>query len=187
VRRRLEISATLETVRILDGADVLAVHPRSFDRHAQIENPAHFERLIDHKRAARAHRAIDRLHHACPSAADLFTRAAARGVHLGSLTRGLTELLRVHGASELERALQAALREDSAQLAAVRHFLDLHRARRAERPPIPVTLPDDPRVRALIVRPHDLADYEPPKTEPVDEHDDEPDPNPAPEPGDADA
>jgi len=187
VRRRLEISATLETVRILDGADVLAVHPRSFDRHAQIENPAHLERLIDHKRAARAHRAIDRLHHACPSAADLFARAAARGVHMGSLTRGLTELLRVHGASELERALQAALREDAAQLAAVRHFLDLHRARRAERPPIPVTLPDDPRVRALIVRPHDLADYEPPKTEPVDEHDHPPDPNPDPEPGDADA
>lgn len=187
VRRRLEISATLETVRILEGADVLAVHPRSFDRHAQIENPAHLERLIDHKRAARAHRAIDRLHHACPSAADLFARAAARGVHMGSLTRGLTELLRVHGASELERALQAALREDAAQLAAVRHFLDLHRARRAERPPIPVTLPDDPRVRALIVRPHDLADYEPPKTEPVDEHDHPPDPNPDPEPGDADA
>src|SRR6185312_1391710 len=26
--------------------------------------------------------------------------------------------------------------------------------------PIPVTLPDDPRVRSLTVRPHNLADYE---------------------------
>ena len=30
-------------------------------------------------------------------------------------------------------------------LPAVRHFIDLHRAERGASPPIPVTLPDDPR------------------------------------------
>ena len=56
--------------------------------------------------------------------------------------------------------MTAALAEDSAHLAAVRHFVDQHRARRGARPPIPVHLPDDPRVRALNVRPHNLTDYE---------------------------
>src|ERR1019366_6181114 len=56
----------------LQGAEVLAVHPRSFDRGAQIEDPAHIQTLLDHKRAGRAPRATDRLYHAAPSAASFF-------------------------------------------------------------------------------------------------------------------
>ena len=160
VRRSLEVLATVETVRIVDGAEVLAVHPRSFDRGAQIEDPAHVKALIDHKRAGRAHRAMDRLHHAAPNGAKFFALAAERGVHLGALTRGLINLLDTHGAAALESALVAALREDAAHLGAVRHFIDQQRARRGQAPPIPVALPDDPRVRALTVRPHCLTDYE---------------------------
>ena len=160
VRRTLELLATLESVRILDGTTVIATHPRSFDRDAQIEQPQHIEALEAEKRAGRAHRAIDRLHYATPSAEPFFRLAAARGAHMGSLTRGLIELLDTHGAAALEVALAAALAEDATHLAAVRHFIDLHRAQRGLSPPIPVTLPDDPRVRSLTVRPHNLADYE---------------------------
>jgi transposase len=160
VHRTLELIASLDTVRVLDAGELIATHPRSFDRGAQIEDPAHIQALVEHKRAGRAHRAIDRLHHATPSAARLFKLAAERGVHLGSLTRGLIDLLDSHGAAALEAALVAALAEDAAHLSAVRHFIDLERARRGASPPIPVTLPNDPRVRALSVRPHKLTDYE---------------------------
>ena len=170
VRRSLELLATLETVRVVMGAEILAVHPRSFDRGAQIEDPAHIQSLVDHKRAGRAHRAMDRLHHAAPTAGRFFKLAAARGVHLAVLTRGLLELLQTHGAGALEEALAAALREDTAHLGAVRHFIDLHRARRGQSPPIPVALPDDPRVRALTVRAHPLTDYEQLTREARDEH-----------------
>ena len=87
--------------------------------------------------------------------------AAERGVHLATLTRGLLELLDSHGAAALEAALRAALREGIAHLASVRHFIDQQRARRGQSPPLPVALPNDPRVRHLSVRPHPLADYEP--------------------------
>ena len=160
VRRSLQLLATLDTVRILDANTLIAVHARSFDRGAQIEDLAHIQALVEHKRAGRAHRAIDRLHHAAPSAGRFFKLAAERGAHLGSLTRGLIDLLDTHGAAALEAALTAALAEDAAHLAAVRHFIDLQRAQRGARPPVPVTLPDDARVRALTVRPHKLADYE---------------------------
>jgi hypothetical protein len=160
VRRTLEVLATVETVRITEGSTVIATHPRSFDRGAQIEAPAHIQALEAHKRAGRAHRAIDRLHYASPSASRFFQLAASRAVHLGSLTRGLIELLDTHGAAALEAALAAALAEDTAHLPAVRHFIDVHRAQRGQSPPIPVTLPDDPRVRELAVRPHNLAEYE---------------------------
>lgn len=172
VRRTLEVLATLNTVRILDAGSVIGVHARSYDRGAQIEDPAHIQALVDHKRAGRAHRAIDRLHHAAPSAAGFFKLAAERGVHLGSLTRGLIDLLDTHGAAALEAALTAALAEDAAHLPAVRHFIDVQRAKRGAGAPVPVTLPNDPRVRSLTVRPHKLTDYEPLAQESCDERSD---------------
>jgi len=158
--RTLLVLATLDTVRILDGAQVIATHRRSFDRGAQLEDPTHIEGLVAHKRAARAHRAQDRLHHAAPSAKALFLRAAERGAHLGVLTRGLLQLLDSHGASALEAAIAAALAEDAAHLGAVRHFIDAHAHARGQRPPIAVSLPKDPRLQHLSVRAQPLSDYE---------------------------
>lgn len=172
VRRTLEVLASVETVRVLDGTTVIATHPRSYDRGAQIEQRSHIEALEAHKRAGRAHRAIDRLHYAAPSAEKFFRLAASRGAHLGSLTRGLIELLDAHGAAALEAALAAALGEDATHLAAVRHFIDLQRAKQGVSVPIPVRLPDDPRVRELAVRPHSLADYESLTRETPDERSD---------------
>ena len=174
VNRTLSVLATLDTVRILDGSHVLAIHPRTFDRGAQIEIEAHLEALVTHKRAARAHRAQDRLHHAAPSAKPLFLRAAERGAHLGVLTRGLLALLDTHGASALEAAIAATLAEDAAHLGAVRHFIDQHAHARGQAPPIAVVLPKDPRLHAISVRPQALSDYEKLTTESTDErtHDD---------------
>jgi hypothetical protein len=160
VSRTLSVLATLDTVRILDGLELIATHARSFDRGAQIEEPSHVQALVAHKRAARAHRAQDRLHHAAPSAKPLFLRAAERGTHLGVLTRGLLLLLDSHGASALEAAIAAALERDAAHLGAVRHFIDQHAHARGQPPPIAVVLPKDPRVRALSVRAQTLSDYE---------------------------
>jgi len=67
VNRTLIVMATLDMVRILDGTEVIATHPRSFDRGAQVEQPGHIEALVAHKRAAGVHRGQDRLQHAAPS------------------------------------------------------------------------------------------------------------------------
>ena len=160
VRRTLVVSASLSTVRILDADAVLATHRRSFDRGQQIEDPAHIEELERHKRLAREHRATDRLHHAAPSAKALFVAAAERNHHLGVLARGLIELLNAHGPVALERAIAAALQSDAAYLGGVRHFIDQQRKESNKPPPLPLALPDDPRLRTLSVRPHDLADYD---------------------------
>ena len=92
-RHTLVVCATLDTVRILDAATVLATHRRSFDRGCQVEDPAHIEDLEREKRLAREHRATDCLHHAAPSSKALFVAAAERNHHLGVLARGLIALL----------------------------------------------------------------------------------------------
>ena len=70
------------------------------------------------------------------------------------------ELLDTHGAQALEAAIVAALAEDAAHLAAVRHFIDQHAHARGLRPPVAVRLLPGAKTGALSVRPHSLADYE---------------------------
>ena len=57
VRRALTVLADPHEVRIVDGAEVLACHRRSYDKGAQIEDVAHVQRLVEQKRAADQHRA----------------------------------------------------------------------------------------------------------------------------------
>ena len=176
VRRTLVVGATLHTVRVLDAASVVATHTRSFDKGRQIEDPAHIETLLQYKRQGREHRAKDRLHYAAPSAQALFVLAAERRQHLGVLTRGLIALLDSHGAAALERAIAAALERDTAHLAGVRHLIDQHRHQSGRPPPLALALPDDPRLRTLHVKPHELTDYDrlDHETEPDDDEPEKP-------------
>ena len=160
MRRTLVVLATLKTVRITDGGQVLASHERSFDRGRQIEDPEHIAALVANKRKARAHRAQDRLHHAAPGAQDLFRAVAEHGGHLGVLTRGLLKLLDAYGAEALQAAIAEALERDTPSLGAVRQLIEQRRHARGLPPPLPVTLPDDPRIKHLQVRPHSLDHYD---------------------------
>jgi hypothetical protein len=130
VRRTLAVLACELTVRILDGAAELACHVRCWDRGQQIEDPAHLQRLVEHKRAARAHRGCDRLAQAAPAAAILLQRAGARGDNLGSITAALLRLL--------ERAREAA----------------------GQLPPVALVLPEHVARRDAPVRPHALRSYD---------------------------
>ena len=140
------------------------------NRGAQIEQPGHIEALITRKRAARAHRGQDRLQHAAPSAKARFLLAAERGAHLGVLTRGLLQPLDSRGAQALEAAIAATLAEDTAHLGAVRHLIDAHAHARGQRPPIAVSLPNDPRLQNLSPRAQPLTDYDRLTKDSTDEH-----------------
>ena len=85
VRQTLTVSATPTEVRILDGGEVVATHPRSYDKGEQIEDPRHIEVLIERKHQASRHRGQDRLVQAVPNSRELLTQAAERGDNLGSI------------------------------------------------------------------------------------------------------
>lgn len=160
VRRTLVVRATGEVVRVLDGDLVVATHTRSWAKGAQIEDPAHVAALVARKREAREARGMDRLHHAVPRADAFLRKVAERGSNLGTTTAGLLRLLDSHGPAEVDAAIAEALERDAPHLGAVRHALDRARHAQGQAPPIPVALPDDPRVRDAVVKHHALADYD---------------------------
>jgi transposase len=160
VRRVLVVVADGQTVRILNGNEVVATHPRSYDKGQQIEDPRHVERLVEEKRQARKHRGMNRLSHAAPSSARLLEVLAERGGGLGGAVARLLGLLESYGAGELEEAITEALARGTPHPHAVRHILERRRQEDGRPPPLPLALPDDPRVRDLNVRPHSLDSYD---------------------------
>ena len=125
----------------------------------QIEMQAHVQHLVDAKRAARAHRACDRLAQAAPASSQLLQHAGARGENLGSITVSLMRLLDRWGAGALQAAITEALARGVPHPNAVR--LSIERQREAHaKPPVAVLLPAHLRSRDVIVRPHDLAPYD---------------------------
>ena len=111
---------------------------------------------IDHGKSTLA----DRLIQAAPNSRELLTAAASRGQNLGSLSAALLRLLDRYGAVELEAAIGEALSRGVPHPNAVRLSLERRREQRHQPPPLAVTLPDDKRVRDLVVRPHNLDDYD---------------------------
>ncbi|MBU0641443.1 MAG: IS21 family transposase [Planctomycetes bacterium] len=160
VRQTVVVVASLQTVRIMHRSTVVAEHDRGFDRRRQIEDPAHIERLVEHKRQARAHRGLDRLAAAAPASRELLTCLAQRGANLGSATARLLGLLDEFGAARLEQAIGEAIEKDIPHHHAVRQILERQHRAEGRRPALPVELPDDPRVRELTIRPHTLESYD---------------------------
>jgi len=160
VRRTLSVLADDRRVRVFDGIQELASHVRSYDSGQQIEEPAHIQALVEHKRAARAHRGTDRLGHAAPAALDLLKAAAARGHNLGAITAALLRLLERYGATALQAAIGEALARDVPHPNAVRLALVRAREEQGLPPPTALCLSDEIARRDAPVRSHELASYD---------------------------
>lgn len=168
VRRTLAVLADEHTVRILDGTAELARHERCWDRGQCIEIAAHVQRLVEHKRAARAHHGLERLAAAAPAAATLLERAAARGENLGSITAALLRLLDRWGSAALQAAILEALQRGVPHPNAVRLALERARQDSGQPPPVALVLPEHVARRDAPVRPHALGSYDRQPDQPPD-------------------
>jgi transposase len=169
VHRMLTLLADVDEVRILDGQHVIACHVRSYDKAAQIEDPAHIAALIADKHAARRQRATNHLAVAAPASATLLGHAAERGDNLGSITASLRQLLARYGAAELQEAILEALARDLPHPNTVRLILERRRDERQDPPPIPVDLPEHIRAKDAPVVSHRLDTYDQLKEIPDDD------------------
>ena len=160
VQRKLLLEATSEKVRIFDGNEVVAKHGRCWDKAEIIENPEHIRDLVKQKKHARLHRKQLRILRAVPSAEKLLCELASRRSPMALSVDELDRLLSEFGAAELKIAVAEALEAGSPHPATVRLILDRRRRARQEQPRVAVALPEDDRVRNLVVKPHDLSEYD---------------------------
>lgn len=166
VQRVLTVLATQHTVSVLDGGEIIAKHPRSYDKGEQIEDELHIKTLAARKKEARQHRGQNRLTQAIPASEEFLQKAAERGYNLKMLTRHLLEFLDDYGVTELSQAIDESLSAGTYHENNIR--LHLEHLREKKQPCIPLSLPHDERVREMTIKPHNLHAYDELQNQPED-------------------
>ena len=139
---------------------VVATHDRCYDRGQVIEDSSHLESLAAAKRHARDLRGRDLLRNSCSAATAWIEALAARDEPIATHITKLNRLLETYGPKALNEALSDTLTRGAVSAASVAHVLD-HKARALNQlPPLPVILPNDPRVRDLDIKQHLLSSYD---------------------------
>jgi transposase len=160
VRRPLTLLAGDTEIRILEAANEIARHERSWDRGRRITDPGHVDALLASKRKALQSTACTPLEIAVP-AVRTFLDAAFPSVRSSATLLGhLSRLHSLYGSELLTTALCEATARNTPTLASVEFLIE--RARRDQRrnPPIQIDLNDRPELAALHVQPHPLEAYD---------------------------
>lgn len=159
-RKPLTIAASDTEVRLLDGDKIVARHVRSYDRGAQIEEPAHVEGLLTEKRRALPARRREALVTLIPAAGRLLEMLVERGENLHGHLRRLYDLVELYGTAVVEPAISRAIEHGTPGSESVAHIIHRSDKRRKLPPALPVQLPDRPGVKDLVVTSHRLDQYD---------------------------
>jgi len=157
-RHTLTLVVDDRRVRLLNGAEEVAAHDRSWARRERIEEPSHRAELLDIKRAAKNLKGQDRLRAAIQGIDRLFARWIEVGRNAGSMTARTLRLLDLYGADVLGSAVAEALQRGIHDPGALAMLCEQARLDAARPIPIPIELGDHVPDRDVI--PHDLGGYD---------------------------
>jgi transposase len=166
--RALTLVASSTTVRLLDGSAEIAAHRRSYDRHEQIEDPAHRHALLKQKRKALGSTASGRLAASVPESQAFLQAAFEHGESTARLTAQLLRLLDDYGARELDAALHEALDRRTPRLSSVAFILARRHRQQRRSAPLPVNLSRRPDLENLTVSNPSLEAYDELSEDPQD-------------------
>ena len=140
---RLTLKAYAERVCIYDGAQLVARHARSMDRHQDIEDPEHAQQLLTQRKSAREQRLLMQFLALSPRAGAYHAGLEAKRVNARVHLRKILALAELHGSEAVARALddgielQAFSAEYIANILAARRRINeppaaLHLTRRSD-------------------------------------------------------
>jgi hypothetical protein len=160
VGRPLTLVASDTTVRILDGANEVARHARTYDRGQRIESAEHIEALLQEKRRARGSTRSGRLLAAVPESEAFLDAAFQRGESAGPQVAQLLRLLDLYGAQYLRPAVKEALERKTPRASSVAYLVERRLRNERRSHDLPVDLTRRPELADLHVNPHDAETYD---------------------------
>ena len=154
----LSLVTTDTVVRLLDGDNEVARHPRNWGRKQIIENHEHRAELLADKRGARDLKGRDRLRVEVPAIQAILEQWLDREHNMGSMVSRTMKLLDAYGAAVLRSAVDEMLERQIVDIGAMAVLCDKHRKHRGSRvAPVPELAP---HVVERDVVPHDLGGYD---------------------------
>jgi transposase len=157
-RRTLTLVASDTLVRLVDGAEEVARHTRSWGRHQLLELPEHRAALLAEKKKAKDLKGRDRLRAEVPDVDALLVRWADAGRPLGFMVSFAIKLLDAYGTSLLRDVVADMLARGVHDRGAMAILCEQRRKRL--RGPAPSLIQLGAHVVERDVIPHDLGGYD---------------------------
>jgi transposase len=158
--KTLTLKATGQTVCVYDKLQLLATHPRCYEKYRVIENPEHYKGLLAQRKKARAAKRVEEfLALGGPCEAYLKGLAAAE-LQLAAHLDKILDCVRDFGKQEVLAAITHAISFGAFGAAYVHNILLQRRAKRHQAAPQPVVLTKKPAWSNVTVEETDLSLYD---------------------------
>ena len=105
---RLLLKCYAERLCIYADEQLIATHPRSYERHRDFEDPEHVKELLDQRRAARSGKQLQTFLALCPGAEAFHRQMCERRFNAGTHVARILALEEIYGREKLVRALEDA-------------------------------------------------------------------------------
>jgi len=111
--QRLTLKAYPERICIYHREKLIARHPRSFDKHRDLEDPDHPKALLEQRRSARHHKLLQRFLALSPKAEAYYGALQLRRLNARHHVTQIVALSEIYGTEAVARALDDALAFDA--------------------------------------------------------------------------
>ncbi len=106
--RRLSLKAYPDRICIYNNSDLIAQHPRSYDRNQDFEDPDHPRALLTQRRAAREQHLLMRFLTLSPKAEAYYRQLESRRMNPRHHIRQIVALSEIHSPEKVARAIEDA-------------------------------------------------------------------------------
>ncbi len=106
--RRVTLKSYPDRICIYADSNLIARHPRSYDRHQDFENPDHPRALLAQRKNARSQKIFTRFLTISPRAADYYQQLGERRLNPAVHIRKIVALTEIYEPSEVARAIDDA-------------------------------------------------------------------------------
>lgn len=158
--RTLTLKATGQTVMIYEGPNLVATHPRCYEKYRVIEEPAHYAGLVAARKKAAQTKRVESFLTLGPECETYLKGLVAAELHLPSHLDKLHELTRLYGREEILGALRHALAYNAFGAAYIQNIVLQRRAALKMRRPQPLVLTKKPEWMDVVVEETDLGLYD---------------------------
>ena len=155
---RLLLKAYPDRVCLYHRDALVARHPRSFDRHQDIEDPDHARELLGQRKSAREQRLLTQFLALSPRAAAYYAGLEAKRANPRVHARKILALAEMHGSEAVTRALDDGLELEAFSAEYIAHMLAARRRIGTEPAPLQLTRRQD--LLDLELPDPDLSIYE---------------------------
>jgi transposase len=156
--RRVSVKAYADRVCIYHEHELIARHPRSYDRRQDIEDPEHPKALLAHRRNAREQRLLVRFLALSAKAQAYYEGLEQHRLNARHHVRKIVALAEIYGEAAVARAIEDALSFRAFSCEYIANLLEMRNRKLPEPGALQLTRNED--LLELEIEPPDLSAYE---------------------------